>query len=192
MGDILTALREQRLRSIKRSIQYQEQREAATAYHSQLAKSVISGKPLDSSLPLEAQALRTLYYDMLKDYQGETFKIPGPLTKRGEALWNREEKARQAAGVDPKKFMKAQFVWFDKTFGKAPTAVQCATEAAVQRVLEVGDVQVKRVVGAQPANVPLADVFRQSEKLLRDMMRAQKGYVCPWQLVSSLLVRLSD
>lgn len=176
MGNIVDALREHKLRSIKRSVQYTEQREAATERHAQLAKSVISGKPLESSLTLEANTLRTLYYEMLRDYKGGShFNIPGPVTKRGAALWTRVEAARKRAGVDAKTFLRAQFAWFDKNFGRPPQLPQLTTDAAVERVAEVGTIQMRRIVGAGvEAKVDKAAVFRQSEKLLQDMMRAQK------------------
>lgn len=174
---IIDIIQENKLRSVKRSIQFSEQREKATNHHGEVAKSVLSGKPMHPALPMEAQTLRTTYYEMLKDYKGGSFyRVPGPINKKGVSLWKRVEKARQRAGVDPKTFLKAQFAWFHKNFGKAPTVEQLTTDAAVARVAEVGEVKQRRIVSnGNEAKIDLADVFRQSEKLLRDMMRAQ-GY----------------
>lgn len=174
---IIDVLQKNKLRSVKRSIQFSEQREKATENHGKVAKSVLSGKPIHPGLPMEAQALRTTYYEMLKDYKGGSFyRVPGPINKRGVALWQRVEKARKKAGVDPKSFLKAQFAWFHKNFGKAPTVEQLTTDAAVERVVEVGEVKQNRIVSnSNETKVNLADVFRRSEKLLQDMMRAQ-GY----------------
>ncbi len=174
MGDIRDALEERRLRSLKKSIQFSEQREAATAYHSQVAKAILTGKELPSDLTLQAQTLRTLYYSMLKDYEGESYRLPRPITKRGVAMWKRVGDACEKAGCDPKKFMRAQFDWFHRTFGKAPVLTQLASVTAVTRAQEFTGNAQRRIVGNNiKAKVSLADVFRQSEKLLRDMMRAQ-------------------
>lgn len=174
MGNITEALRKHRLKTAHKSLQYSEQREAATAQHGELVRGMLSGKAPASSLSVEAQALRSLYYDMLRDYKGDQYAIPKPLTKRGEALWTRVDAARKRAGVDPKQFMKAQFAWFDKAFGRAPSVEQLTTDAAITRVSEVGEVTRKRIVGRSiEADIDLASIFRQSEKLLQDMMRAQ-------------------
>jgi hypothetical protein len=174
MSDIRSVLEQRSLRKLKKSIQFSEQREAAIAHHSQVAKAVLKGERLPSSLTFEAQALRTLYYSMLKDYAGEMFAVPTLPTKRAEALWKRVGEACKKSGCSPKKFMRAQFAWFDKVFGRAPQLIQLTTDAAVQRALEFSGNADRRIVGNNiNAKVSLADVFRQSEKLLRDMMRAQ-------------------
>jgi len=174
MSDIRTVLEQERLRSLKRSIQFSEQREAATARHSQAAKAVLLGKPLPTSLSLEAQTLRSMYYTMLKDYRGESFTFPGPLTKRGESLWGRVGDMCKQAGCSPQKFMRAQFDWFHKAFGRAPELNQLATETAVIRARDFAGNAGSRIVGNNiKAKVSMADVFRESEKMLRAMMKAQ-------------------
>lgn len=174
MSDILTTLEQRSLRQLKNSIQFSERHEAATAYHSQLAKAMLTGEPLPSFLSLEAQTLRQLYYSMLKDYQGALYTLPGPPTKRSEALWKRVEDACKRAGCEPKKFLRAQFAWFHKSFGSAPKLTQLTTDSAVQRALEFEGNTERRIVSNNvDAGVSLADIFRQSEKLLRDMMLAQ-------------------
>lgn len=173
MSDIRTTLEQRSLRKLKNSINYAEKREAATAHHAEIAKAMLRGEPLQSSLSLEAQTLRTLYYGMLKDYKGEHYALPGPPNKRAQALWKRVADACMESGVDPKKYMRAQFAWFDKAFGKAPDLTQLSTSTAVERAREFTGSTERRIVGSHKAQVSLADVFRESEKLLRNMMRAQ-------------------
>jgi len=174
MSDILTALEKRRLSSINRSIQYSEQCEQSVRQQAAEVKSLLSGKKqVIDGLSAEAQNLRLLYYSMLRDYRGDIYKSK-PLTKRGRALWLRVEKAWRRAGCDPKKYMHAQFKWFHKAFGKAPEVQQLATDGAVDRAREYTGTTEFRVMGVKKANIGLADLFRESEALLREVMRAQK------------------
>lgn len=173
-NDIRTTLKERSLKKINRSLAYTERLEATAEYHSEQVKAMVLGESLPSSLSSNAITLRTLYYSMLEDYKGSSYAQAGPPSKRAEALWRRVEAACERSECPPKKFMRAQFDWFDKTFGRAPDLVQLTTDAAIDRAREFSGNVERRVVGVQKAEVSMADIFRQSEKLLRDMMRAQK------------------
>jgi hypothetical protein len=174
MRDILAVLEQRRLRSIKKSIQYEEQREVAAQHHSAVAKVIVSGKSNDVGLSIEVQTLRSLYYDMLQDYQGNTYGIAGPITKRGAALWTRVANAWKCAECTPTQFMRAQFAWFHKAFGKAPKVKQLTTDSAINRAREFTGNADRRIIGNNVSSkIDLAAVFRESEKLLQDMMRAQ-------------------
>ncbi len=175
MTDIISALQAQRIQRLDRSERYTELREEATRARGEDVKALLTGRtPSDLKLPSTAAALRKHYYDMLSVYQGGSFAFAKALTKRGVALWMRVLQAQQESGVDPEQFIRAQFVWFHKAFGKAPTVEQLTTEAATQRAIEVGGTVKSNVVSNNiPAKLGIAEIFRQSEKMVQEIMRAQ-------------------
>lgn len=175
LTDIISTLEAQRIQTLERSERYSDLRVEATRARGEAFKSLVTGVPQGVALLPAAAILRKHYYDMLSTYRGGSFAFSKALTKRGAALWMRVLVAQQASGVPAEQFIRAQFVWFHKAFGKEPAVTQLATEAATNRAVEVGGTAKRNVVSNnKPAAVSLAEVFRESERLVQDIMRAQK------------------
>lgn len=178
MSGILDAIRERKAKSLARSTSFSEALDASVSEKAKRAKNLLvsGGEPTAEYGP--EMLLRGLFYGMKEDYVGKYFAIPKN-TKRSLSLWKRVEKAREEADVPPEVYLRAQFHWFDKVYGKAPTLSQLATEAAIERAQEFSvDKTVnkeRRILGNnRPADLSFADIMRQTERQIRDICRAQK------------------
>jgi len=120
--------------------------------------------------------MAALYYRMVDEYGGSpAVRIPAETPRRGLSLWRRVVRSCGAAGVDPEPYMRAQFAYFHKCFGRIPKISQLATDKAQVRAIEyiaTNKVQ-RRVVGAIEHKTDLADVMRNAEKLMQTICRAQ-------------------
>lgn len=171
---ILEVLRQKQLSNLHRSNTSAEHHQREVHNHAEHVKAVLTGRAPSQEVPVEVRLLKDLYYEMCKDYTGDVHtKAPLEMSARSVALWTRVEAARKQAGCEAKKFMRAQFHWFDKAFGTYPSIEQLATDGAVDRALEYTGSVDRRVVGTKKAEVSLADVFKRSEMLVQDVMRAQ-------------------
>lgn len=167
-------LKKRRLRSLKRKESYKKIKEQELEHKTESVKMILGGGNQYSAVPVALTTLRDLYFRMVQTYTGKEEYYSLDMSDGQVALWMRVEKARREADCDSERFLKAQFVWFDKAFGKAPTPLQLATETAVDRALEFTGSTKGRVLGnIRKAPVSKADVFRESERTLQKMMAAQ-------------------
>lgn len=176
MSNIAEILRQHRLRSLARSEAFSKSQERRVANKASHVKHILRGEDHYSSVPVTLSSLKDIYYNMIHTYRGTTSfgSYPKEMNDSSVALWMRVEKARQEVGCDAERYIKAQFVWFDKKFGTTPTTMQLATEAAVERAKEFTGSTKGRVLGnARKAPISKADIFRESEKILQKMMAAQ-------------------
>lgn len=175
---ILTMVQERRASSLAKSADFSERRERATATKASMVKTMLlEGTEGGNSLAAELN-MRNRYYLMLEQFTGQmNFAVP-TWTKRSESFWKRVVQAQEASGVTSEVFLKAQFHWFNKSFGKPPELKQLTTPASIARAQEFAqDTNVNKdrrvVANAQKANIPLADLMRQAEQQVRTMSRAQ-------------------
>lgn len=172
---IISTLKDRELKAAKRSFDGREYFEKRVQSHAEHVKHMFSGDNPNPGVPVEVVVLRNLYYQFLENYTQERHVFNVTMNKRSIALWTRVEKAKQQANCSPKKFMQAQFDWFHRKFGKAPTPEQLATEGAVDRALAFSGSVDKRIIGNNVQHkTSLSDVFRQSEMLLQRMMASQR------------------
>lgn len=168
---IVDILREKKLKSLKSSIQFQETLERHTHGLAADVKDMLSGNTGDALAPTESN-LRTIYSRLLNEYYGGTkFVTYAVMNKRSVALWHRVSVRCEESGLSPEAFLKAQFVWFDKSFGRPPNVVQLTTEAAVLRAKEVALPTGKVVTSAVPAKLDLASILRRAEQQMQELMR---------------------
>ena len=168
-------MRKRQERSLKRKESFKAMKEQEFEQKTESVKAILGGGNQYSAVPVELTTLRDLYFRMIQTYTGNTQYYSAEMSDRHVALWIRVEKARRTVGCDPERFLKAQFVWFDKAFGTSPTTQQLATEAAVERAREyTGSTEGKVLGNIRKAPVSKADVFRESEKTLQKMMAAQE------------------
>jgi hypothetical protein len=176
---VLEAVRAKKLATVTASIRYSETLEEKTRRAAQATKAMLKDGPSNvEAVYAEEHTLRTLYYRMLEEYYGKkNFAVSNDMDNKALALWGRVKAKCHDAGVDPETFMRAQFVWFHKSFGKAPTIVQLTTATAVARASEFSPADSKKkVIGNNiNANVDFASIMRNSENQMQDLMRAQ-GY----------------
>lgn len=171
---IMEVLRTRELKAIQRSVNGREHFEQRVASRADYVKDIISGDNPNAGVPVEVVALRDLYGKMLESYTREKSFAAARMNAKSVALWTRAEKARERSGASQERFLKAQFDWFHKTFGRAPEPLQLTTDAAVERALSFGGRTEGRVVSNNIKHkTSMADVFRQNEKLLQQMMAAQ-------------------
>lgn len=174
MSDIVEILRKNQLARIARSEAYTKAQE--TSIDSKIATTtfILGGVDPNAGVPAPILYLREQYNRMLYAYKGTGLSFTKEMNKKSIALWTRVEKARAESGCDADRYLKAQFSWFDKTFGRAPTKAQLATSSAIERAAEFAGTTVGKVLG-NSRSVPItkADVFRESEKTLQKMMAAQ-------------------
>jgi hypothetical protein len=172
---IIEVLRRRELETLKRSDAYSSVRSQRTHDHAKHVKQVLSGETISPEVPVSIQVLRDTYYNMLRSYQGNDYSYPTEMNKQSINLWTRVETARSKAGCLADKYIKAQFAWFHKKFGKAPTVEQLSTPGAVERALEFSGSTTGRVVGNNIIHKnSLAETFKQNEVLLQSMMKAQQ------------------
>lgn len=174
---ILDAIEQQRAQATSRSADYSELREKATSLQAQAVKQMLSGETTGTGVHATEMALASTYYRMLEEYTGKPNYAMAKWSDKSSAFWRRVAQAQEKSGAEPEEYLRAQFKWFDKAFGKAPDMVQLTTELAIQRAADyiVSDTQnTRRVVGAQPLKVPFADLMRQCEKQVLEICRANK------------------
>ena len=172
---IIELLQEQRVKKLQRAEQYANHKEKVLNSKAEAVKRILRGDKAIEGLSITASHLRDLYYDRLRAYKGENYSYDPGVTKAGTRLWERVEKAFNTSDVDPERFIKAQFAFFDKAFGKAPEITQLATQTAVDRAREYEGLTEGRVLSnARKAPITKADTYRQSELMIQQIMAAQK------------------
>ena len=174
MSDIQEILKKNRLLKISRSERFTENQEQSVSSKASHVKRILGGEDDSDATPIALTVLKDTFYNMLSTYKGKFVSHPVDMNKKSLALWTRVESCRAQADCDAGRYLKAQFVYFDKTFGKAPAVEQLATEGAIDRALEFTGSTKGRVLGNErKAPISKADVFRESEKTLQKMMAAQ-------------------
>jgi len=171
---ILELLRKKKLASIRQKKAFRKKKIEEFETKQSSVKRIIDGENQYSAVPVELTMLRDLYFRMINVYSGRVKYYMDEMTDGQVALWIRVEKARREADVSPERYLKAQFVFFDKAFGTYPKTKHLATEKAIERAKTYEGKTEGRVLGnMRPPDLDKADVFRQSEKLLQKMMNAQ-------------------
>lgn len=176
MVDILEAIKARRLRSAKASVSFCETRDKAIHNRAEYTKECILNKNNDS-VPKEARIehdLRTLYYKMVEDYRSSSmFSMPVNYTNRSNSLWSRVAENCKKAGTTPRNYLKAQFIFFDRAFGKPPTLVQLTTTKALERAkrFDSRSTRTDKVVGTKAHRADIADLMRAGEEQMRHLMR---------------------
>lgn len=172
---ILDTIRDRELSKLERTERGKEYYADQVAQRADAVRSVLTGENQNPTVPLEVVAIRTVYYQFLSDYKQHYAPFPVKMTKQSIALWTRAEAARTRSGVPVKRFVRAQFAWFHDAFKKAPDPVQMTTDAAVERALVFQGATNRRVITNDIRHKPsLAETFKYNEKLLQQMMAAQK------------------
>jgi hypothetical protein len=174
VSDIQEILKKNRLLRINRSERFTENQEQDVSNKASHVKRFLGGEDSGNANPVALTVVKDTYYNMLGTYKGKFVSHSVDMNKKSLALWTRVENCRAQADCDAERYLKAQFAWFDKAFGKAPTVEQLATETAIDRALEFTGSTKGRVLGNErKAPVTKADMFRESEKTLQKMMAAQ-------------------
>lgn len=175
MVDILELIRARQLKSIKASISYGEILDSRVSQQAAEVKEVLAGEKDGTGDKLLGDNLAAFYYQMLDSYTGNpAIRVPTSSKKRGLALWKRVGEACDKSQVEPKLFMKAQFEYFHKCFGKSPKVHQLATEGAIERAKLYTGCVIGNVVGNDIRHKgSLAGTMRFAEKQMREIQEAQ-------------------
>jgi hypothetical protein len=176
--NILEALKKRRLKAVKSSITYGETRDAIVSEKAKAVKVTLADLH-GTEVPKDAEEIRIsgFYYRMVDEYFAKpVIRMPTTMTKRGLALWRRVVISCKASGVDPELYMRAQFDYFNKHFGRPPEVFQLATENAQERAIQfaAGGQTSKKIVGNDIRHKgDLASIMRIAEKQMQDVCRAQ-------------------
>lgn len=177
MSDILKVLEQRRLRSAKSSMAFTERRDAIVSEKAKLVKATLADVSGDAPKDVEELRMAALFYRMLDEYfASPAIRMPTTATKRGLSLWRRVVRSCSEAGVDPEAYMRAQFDYFNKCFGRPPKLNQLATDKAQERAITyVAENKVQRkVIGNDIRHVAdIATVMRSAEKQMLTICRAQ-------------------
>lgn len=174
LREIKQIIHQHQLEYLARREKMQDARDRAITAKSIAVEYLLGGQDADPAMPVSHYVLKSLYYHMLLDYTGDRFLFEKEPNAHSKALWRRVESARQDSGLDPQTFMRAQFKWFDKTFGTYPRLMQLTTDDAVKRAVEFDGDAEKRVVGIKEPPVKRTEMLKETEKLIQSIMRAQK------------------
>jgi len=169
---IIEVLQAKVLRSTKASLAFSETRDALVSRKAQATKEFLKQDPELHSRALE-QRMASLYYRMLDEYYVEpAIRMVNSPSKKGQALWKRVPVSCDATGVDPESYMRAQFAFFHKAYGRVPRVYQLATDKARERAISFSGSKVKIMTDKKVSrNLPV--IMRQAEKLMQDICRAQ-------------------
>ncbi len=175
--NILEVLKERRLRSAKASITFSETRDAIISEKAKLIKVVLADLSGTEIHDAEEMRMAALFYRMMDEYYvSPAIKMPTTATPKGLSLWRRVVKSCGEAGVEPEAYLRAQFVFFNKAFGRPPKLHQLATTKAQERAIAYAAENnvVRRVVGNDIRHVSdPASVMRAAEQQMLTICRAQ-------------------
>lgn len=98
---------------------------------------VRTGVDVDEAL-VAAVVARNEYYRQLDTYTGSTSGLAGAkkLTKASQGLWKKVAKAIEKASLTSEDYIRIQFSFYHRVFGKAPEPHFLHTEAAVIRAID--------------------------------------------------------
>lgn len=175
MSDILEVLRQRRLKSARSSVAFGEASDAAVSQRAKLAKATLA-EINGNEVPKDAEELRmaSIYYRMVDEYYAKSsIRMPSKVSKRGLALWRRVVRSCTESQVEPEQYLRAQFQYFHKAFGRPPELRQLATDNAKTRAREFAGVKGKIVGNDIRHKGDIASIMRNAEKQMQDICRAQ-------------------
>lgn len=175
MVDILEALKQARLRSVKASISFSETRDKHLHQQAEYVKATVLTQDTEAKERNDVTEAANLYYEMLDFYFAKhTFRMPKLMNDKSIRLWTRVVDAAREVNMPIKDYLKAQFVFFHKAFGKPPDLPQLATPKAKERAKEavLGST---RVVGNNiEIKKDIAGLLRSAEQRMQELCRTHK------------------
>ncbi len=114
------------------------------------------------------------YYYLKASYYGNTLNTRVVESARRKKIWTRVQACCKMADVTPQRYMKAQFSYFSKQFGRIPHHRDLATPKAIYRAQNFEGETAGRIVGVVEYKVDLREICQQSEDMLQNICKAQK------------------
>jgi hypothetical protein len=166
--DLVEAIRKQKLKSLIKS------NNASKAFDNRIKDLAAKQRFVKNTGEVNIKAiLRATYYSMLEDYTGKKSFAKRDWTKRSEALWGRVESAYETSGVELDHFMKAQFSYFHRVFGRAPKPHQLTTEGAVFRAQNYSGSKARVIGNDIRHKTTVSERFKLADKQMREICHAQ-------------------
>jgi len=170
MSKILDAIKAERVKKLDRQFVGAEAHAKSAIALGEDAKRARSSKPE----VIEEMQITEMYYSMTAKYRGKrNFTIYTP-SKRRDAIWKRIIARVHESGVGAEKFLKAQFVFFDETFGCPPNLPALTTEKAVKRAQEFTGKASNVVASSTSYKTEKAGVLQHTDKFIRDICKVHK------------------
>ena len=174
--NILAEIHKHTLTKIQKQIRGSEAHETAVNNKATRVKRLLVGEvgtEIDVRT-MSAQDMCAMYHDMLSDYrQQSNFVDYAKINKSAIAFWSRVVDICQKQGFTPKAYLQAQFSYFHTTFGTAPLLPQLITEKATERAKAEVKIKGRVVASAVASDFSLSDMFRECDKQVRNICRAQ-------------------
>jgi len=169
-SEIAEKIRKKRIQSTLQASRFMDLHDAGAREVVDEAKALMRGE-LNGEMTQEA-ALRAAWQSMASDYTGDKqYLIPKSRSPKSFDLWRRVEEARVASGQDAETYLRAQFDFFSKAFGKAPEVKHLATPKAIQRAKEY--VGTSRAVRAPEYHMELPALLKSTDARMRALCKAQ-------------------
>lgn len=160
-------------RSVQASIRYSETLEKIVVEHATETKAALTTGFTGDAYEAEAH-MAGLYYKMRDHYfRSYGVKFPTTFNNKSIALWHRVVDACKTADVTPEDYMRAQFEWFHRVFGRPPKVYQLATDAAILRVPQATKTSGNVVGNDIQHKIGTAEMFKQCDRQLAAVCRAQ-------------------
>lgn len=173
---ILEAIHDHNLNKVKRSIAGQQAYDTAVHNRTLEFKRLIKGEVAQDSDPrlLTAADLARIYYGRMSEFNGKPCMVDfSKMNKRAIAYWHRVYLFCKENNVDPSAHIKAQFFYFNKTFGTSPKLEQLMTPKSLERTKDCKTEQKRVVPFAREGTFDLGALYGRCDKQVRDMCRAQ-------------------
>lgn len=170
--NILEAIKQQRLKAIRSSVAFSETRERIVHAQAESVKALLA-QDLDTPQEINpADLAASLYYKMMDEYYARSsYKQVTTPTKRSIQLWTRVVKCAQETNIPIESYLRAQFSYFHKAFGRPPELSQLATAKAKDRAKTFTEGPKKIIGNDIRIDRDIAQLLRDSEEQMRQLCR---------------------
>lgn len=170
--DILEAIKQQRLKAIRSSVAFSETRERIVHAQAESVKVLLS-QDLQSPQEINpADLAASLYYKMVDEYHvRSSYKQVTTPTKRSIQLWTRVVKCADEVGLPIESYLRAQFAYFHRAFGRVPELSQLATAKAKDRAKLFVEGPKKIIGNDIRMDRNVAQLLRDAEEQMRQLCR---------------------
>jgi hypothetical protein len=178
--DILVEINKFKLRKTVARNNYQDLVQERVSAKAKNTKLLLGMDSTASEEDIVAANLSSTFYFLLDKFKGKSatrLPVAAPC-KRGTSYWHRVARLCIEANIDHTMFLKAQFHYFRKAFGRPPEFSQLVTASALARAIEyinkVGKVSSSYVAPvARPVEIAIADKLKIADKRMRSICRTQ-------------------
>jgi len=180
-ADILDIIHKHKLTKVSARNRYADLVAARVSEKAVVTKGLLRSDTTTTDEDLVAANLSNTFYYLVDKYQGRTTaRLPTvKACKRGTSYWHRVASICLDINVPSDVFLKAQFLYFRKNFGRIPEFSQLVTASAAARAVEyykkLNNTKPQDYVSSGHAHtdMELSDKLKSADKRMRGICRAQ-------------------